>query len=849
MNLPIDLKNAICENKLIIFVGAGLSFNLTNAQGKKLKGWNNLVENVLRHLDQSGYDGANLLLPLVNNFNPIDILNLIESKKKFSKEEIYDFLGEFLDIENDHNDFTIHRKIADLCNKIITTNYDTAFEYSSSISRRNVAYKGKNYELNKHKNTHSKLLFKLHGCFENSGSMVLFPSNYENLYNNHGNRDAEHSLMVLRSIVVNNSLLFIGTGMGDFQINNIFKEIKHLQGEYNQKHFIITNKQLDSSLDFLTPIPINNYDEIGDVLDELLSHKANCTGESDSDKIKELEEELKRSNARIKELEKKASSDMDDLLEEEALKYFSKGLQHSIDKEYELAFPEFERSTQLKPNFDGAYYSWGTSLGNLAAISDGDEVEKFYHLAFEKLQRATEINPNYNDALYNWGTYLARFSRVKNTIDAEKHLRNSFDKFDKATKINQNDDKAFYNWANALGDLARMKIGEEAEALIMEAIEKYRYAIIANPQKAEAYYNWGTDLGYLANKKQGDDLEHLYREAFDKYDRATQINPQYEKAYYNWGNDLSNLAQNKSGKEAEDLLYQSFEKFEKVIEINPHNEKAYDNWAISLSDLAGYKESDEKMDLLHKAFEKYEKATQVNPDYYKAFFDWGNDLGQMALSGDEDEYEKFILQSFEKYERATEINPQFENAYYNWGLRLGHLATLKSGAEAEELFEEAFDKYKEVIRINRKNDTAFYYWGLDLSELAKGQKPKEAEKSLNQAIEKYEEAIRINPENLNALYNCGTILGNLAKTKNGKTAENLFERAIEKLTISATLGGRVYNLACFHALTNNKQEALKFLEKSLENDEETADYVLEDDDWKSYLNDNDFLKLIEKFKE
>ena len=233
--IPTELKKAICNDNLILFVGAGLSYNLSNISKVPLKGWVNLVECILIELKCKGHD-VDHLLPLVQKYDPIKILDLIESDKSIPKIEIYSFTKDFFDLDPDNN-VELHKLLFQLSKKIITTNYDNAFEIAIPDLRKNKAYKGKNYELTTHKDSNSVLLFKLHGCFEDVDSMVLFPSNYRNLYKN-PERDAEHSLLVLRNIIVNKSILFIGTGMGDFQINNIFKEIEHLQDEYNQDHFI-----------------------------------------------------------------------------------------------------------------------------------------------------------------------------------------------------------------------------------------------------------------------------------------------------------------------------------------------------------------------------------------------------------------------------------------------------------------------------------------------------------------------------------------------------------------------------------------------------------------------------------
>ncbi|MEI7726606.1 MAG: SIR2 family protein, partial [Bacteroidota bacterium] len=158
----------------MVFAGAGTSVNLTNLNGEPIGSWSNLVKKILLHLNGSA-SKFQYLLELLNHYEPITILDLIEKSNDIEKKDVYDFVKEFFEL-NENNDYGLQIKIARLCNIIITTNYDTAFENGNKHLRNRVAYKGKNYELTTHKDD-KPLLLKLHGCFSDVGSMVLFPGN------------------------------------------------------------------------------------------------------------------------------------------------------------------------------------------------------------------------------------------------------------------------------------------------------------------------------------------------------------------------------------------------------------------------------------------------------------------------------------------------------------------------------------------------------------------------------------------------------------------------------------------------------------------------------------------------
>lgn len=63
--IPVELRQAISENKLIIFVGAGLSYDLKNRKGQTIKGWGNLVKEIIIQLQAKGHN-IDFLLPLLN---------------------------------------------------------------------------------------------------------------------------------------------------------------------------------------------------------------------------------------------------------------------------------------------------------------------------------------------------------------------------------------------------------------------------------------------------------------------------------------------------------------------------------------------------------------------------------------------------------------------------------------------------------------------------------------------------------------------------------------------------------------------------------------------------------------
>ena len=650
VNIPTGLREAIQADELVLFVGAGLSWNFKNKKNETLEGWTKMASSITSYLCDNDHIPENLK-QACDTLGEIKTLEILE-EREIGRREVGEFVKDYFTL-GEGNDFSLHQKLFELSTKIITTNYDRAFEIAVPQLQSQKAYKGKDYELNGLKKD-SVFLFKLHGCIEHLDSMVLFPSDYGKLYNSN-RREAEHTLSALRNLIFNKTFLFIGTGLGDPQINSFFEEIKIIQGPYNQKHYIITSDPLEKSLDFLTRIPITSYEEIPAVIDQLLEIKR-----AEDEKNIPLKEQLKETEERNEVLTKRFKKVKDEhkknllLLEWESNNRFNRGLRYHLAGEYLEASEEYEVATVLNPRNYEAYNNWGSALSDLAKTKSGIEAEKLYHEAFEKYQKSVEYKPDFYEAYNNWGATLSDLAETKSGSEAEKLYNEAFEKYQCATEYKPDFYDAYNNWGTALIELARTKSGSEAEKLYNEAFEKYQKTIEYKPDYYQAYNNWGSALSDLAETKSGIEAEKLYEEAIEKYQKAIEYKPNYYQAYNNWGTALMKLAETKSGIEAEKLYEEAIEKYQKAIEYKPNCYAAYNNWGATLSDLAGTKSGIKVEKLYEEAIEKYQEAIMYRPDYYQA--------------------------------------------YNNWGTALSDLAKTKSGSEAEELYDKAIEKFQQAIK-------------------------------------------------------------------------------------------------------------------------------------------------------
>ena len=649
IEIPPGLREAIKADELVLFVGAGLSWSFKNKKNETLEGWTKMASSITSYLCDNGYIPENLK-QACDTLGEIKTLEILE-EREIGIGEVGPFIRDYFTL-GDSNDFSLQKKLFELSTKIITTNYDKAFEMAVPQLQSQKAYKGKDYELNGLKKD-PVFLFKLHGCIEHLDSMVLFPSDYGKLYNSN-RREAEHTLSALRNLIFNKTFLFIGTGLGDPQINSFFEEIKIIQGPYNQKHYIITSDPLEKSLDFLTRIPITSYEEIPGVIDQLLEFKR-----AEDEKSTPLKEQLKESEERNEVLTKRFKKVKDEhkknllLLEWESNNRFNRGLRYHLAGEYLEASEEYEVATILNSRNPEAFCNWGTALMELAKTKFGSEAEALYKEAIDKYQEAIKNKPDDYEIYNNWGT--------------------------------------------ALSDLAKTKSGSEAEALYKEAIDKYQGAIKNKLDYHEAYYNWGTSLRDLAKTKSDGDAEALYKEAIDKYQEAIKNKPDDYETYYNWGTTLSDLARTKSGGDAEALYKEAIDKYQEAIKNKPDDYETYNNWGVALSDLAETKSGGDAEALYKEAIDKYQEAIKNKPDYYETYYNWGTALSGLAKTKTSSNAERLYNEAIYKYQEAIKNKPDYHQAYNNWGNALIYLAQIKSDSEAENLYDEAIEKYLQAI--------------------------------------------------------------------------------------------------------------------------------------------------------
>lgn len=256
MEIPKEIQDAIKQNKLVIFVGAGLSikFNLPT--------WKKLVTDVINETNKNEYKAYLPLLELGEvGMSPIEVIEKLKNEHTI----ISKYIKSNFKIEK--GDFLLHKKIFDLTGQIITTNYDNAFELASNncvipatyTSEFNISEIGKNNE---------PYIFKLHGSYTESDKCIIYRHQYDTLYS--GEMAA---IEKLKSIFIEKTILFLGFSFQDPDISMIFNNLDRIFGN-NNKHFILTKESNQfKKHSFLKPIEITGYNQIEPFIDDCLNFK------------------------------------------------------------------------------------------------------------------------------------------------------------------------------------------------------------------------------------------------------------------------------------------------------------------------------------------------------------------------------------------------------------------------------------------------------------------------------------------------------------------------------------------------------------------------------------------------
>ncbi|WP_111308860.1 SIR2 family protein [Confluentibacter sediminis] len=227
-----SLKEAINNDRLVIFAGAGIS------KDSGIPLWTELESGIKSRLNDP-----------TRETDALKIAQMLYNEK--GEKEYNEIIKELL-FRNNSSYNSLHETITELNPQhIITTNYDRHFE--GVISDRGLPFSivSKDEDLPYAK--HKKLLIKYHGDFENH-NIVLKENDYLEFSQNHTLKE-----VFVKSLFSNKTILFLGYSVSDPNLKLLIREIQYLLKKHYQRAYLLTTKVevSDSEVKYFESLGIN----------------------------------------------------------------------------------------------------------------------------------------------------------------------------------------------------------------------------------------------------------------------------------------------------------------------------------------------------------------------------------------------------------------------------------------------------------------------------------------------------------------------------------------------------------------------------------------------------------------
>lgn len=340
----IHIQEASRQNKLVVFVGAGVSAN------SGIPTWNELINSFKSELSDNQR----------NEKDDLKIAQLYKDSRGF--KEYFEKIREVLkDGKASFN--PIHTAILELSpSHIITTNYDDLIEQSikSNFKQYDIITKDSDLPYSRYPNK----VVKMHGDFK-TGNIVLAENDYYNY---------ETSFPLIRSFVTSlfatHVVLFVGFSFADLNLKIILNEIKNILDNNMQRVYLLTDESIDKDLTCYYERKGINVVSISNPDDYITNYKI-WLNESDLNKLKSQKgKTLYKQLKTIESLDRTSSEDLLKLVSsklkkiEPELNVIGDGLRYLFPKDSFTIWNRYSEGLQLfSPYFDKLEKDLKTSSG------------------------------------------------------------------------------------------------------------------------------------------------------------------------------------------------------------------------------------------------------------------------------------------------------------------------------------------------------------------------------------------------------------------------------------------------------------------------------------------------------
>lgn len=237
--IPTKLITEIKNGKCILFVGSGLSSQILRSNSKRLPTWKSLLNEMLEWAIENGtafWSSSKEIEEMIEKNNLICAAQ--ELQEVIGEHNLGDF---YKSVFRDKNvkPSKVHKIIPLLPFRgIITTNYDTLLEGAYSLVNEGVLPPIFTQNDLDDKNSFLRdkdfFIFKMHGHIDRLDSIVLGKKSYDEiLYKSPTYRQFMETLFSVYTI------LFVGFGGDDDDLNNAFDKLASLYSRTLDKHYML----------------------------------------------------------------------------------------------------------------------------------------------------------------------------------------------------------------------------------------------------------------------------------------------------------------------------------------------------------------------------------------------------------------------------------------------------------------------------------------------------------------------------------------------------------------------------------------------------------------------------------
>lgn len=266
-NLPQSLIDAIKNNTLIPFVGAGVSMGIKDNQDNRIfKSWTNSLLDAVEILNYEQKTKEATAIKALLDLPDVDYLEIASKIHKYLNSHWNTYLKQTFDksFETINQDsLQIPKEILKINNLVITTNYDNVLNWAYNNENKDLiewdkkALYGQVESLKQ--NPSKQTIWYLHGKISNPDDIVFTKESYEETY-----KENSGAIEVLKSHLLTKSFLFCGFSLDDPYIKMQMEKLKEIFGINLSKHYMIIQKGQKKDFSYLGDIQfleVEDYDK------------------------------------------------------------------------------------------------------------------------------------------------------------------------------------------------------------------------------------------------------------------------------------------------------------------------------------------------------------------------------------------------------------------------------------------------------------------------------------------------------------------------------------------------------------------------------------------------------------